>query len=314
MKSQKNYTYIGCDVAKAKIDIDTGTHKFLIENNEEGFRALFEKLPKNATPMLVCEHTGIYDKAFGEAAFKAKIAFAKVDPKRVRHFAKSEGFRAKNDRIDARIIRCFAEQKRPAAQKPVSENDRALRQCRNAVSLLTKSNAMTKILLESTTDSLARKALLKSISDNEKQIERLEKQIEKLIRANPEKSALFDAFVQVYGVGAKTAAVLLTALPEIGTLPRTKISALVGVAPFDSQSGSRDGARHCTGGRISVRNALYMACVCAVRKTGSPLRALYLRLRLDKQKPFKKALVACMRKLLIHLNSIARQTRKNALA
>ncbi len=159
---------IGCDVAKAKIDIDTGVQKFLIENNEEGFRTLFEKLPKNSEPMLVCEHTGIYDKAFGEAAFKAKIAFAKVDPKRVRHFAKSECFRAKNDRIDTRIIRCCAEQKHPAAQKPVSENDRALRQCRNAVSLLTKSNAMTKILLESTTDSPLRSRYLRLRFDKQK--------------------------------------------------------------------------------------------------------------------------------------------------
>lgn len=310
MKSQQNHHYVGCDVAKAKIDVDSGSEKVIVSNDAEGFAKLFRKLRRLDAPMLVLEHTGIYGNALCEAAEESGIAFARVDPKKVRHFAKSEGRHAKTDPLDAQIIRRFAEEKRPAPQRMPSKFAQKLRQLRNTIDLLSKNNAELRCQLEATEERFLRKTLEKVLSSNEKTIRKLEEECGKLLRSDTRSNALFESFTSVRGVGAKTASTLIATLPELGSLPRGKIAALAGVAPFDSQSGRHVGVRSCRDGRVRVRCALYMAALSAVRSPESPLHAQYLRLR-SSNKPFKVALVACMRKLLIHLNSLARNTLKN---
>lgn len=206
MKSQQNHHYVGCDVAKAKIDVDSGAEKFIVSNDEKGFVKLFRKLRGLDAPMLVLEHTGIYGNALCNAAEEKGIAFARVDPKKVRHFAKSEGRHAKTDPLDAQIIRRFAEEKRPAPQRMPSKFARKLRELRNTIDLLTKNNAQLRCQLEATEERFLRKALEKVLVSNEKMVRKLEEECGKLIRSDPRSNALFDAFTSVRGVGAKTAA------------------------------------------------------------------------------------------------------------
>lgn len=309
MKSQK-YTYIGCDISKAKIDINAGNKlRFVIKNAQEGFAELFEKIKKLNNPFLVLEHTGVYGEALCVWAQKKKIAFACVDSKRVREFAKSEGRRAKTDKLDAEIIRRFGEEKRPLAQQAITEERKRLRELRNAISILVKTNASLKIELETITEKSIRRSFQKIITHNEKQIARMEKQCLTLIRSNPQTAVLLDALLQIRGVGEKTALVLLTTLPELGLLSRQKLSALIGVAPLDDQSGKHFGKCYCYGGRSRPRTALYMASLVAIKDPSSHLGLFYRHLR-EKHKPFKVAIVACMRKLLIHINSTARECLK----
>lgn len=309
MKSQY-YTYIGCDVSKAKIDICIDKKKhFIVKNEHSGFTELFDKLTGIETPMLVLEHTGIYSEALCEAAQDAGIAFACVNPTRVRDFAKSEGAFAKTDKIDAEIIRRFGEEKHPRPQQAVTKEHKELRELRNATCILKKANVMLKTELESVQNRNIRNSIQKMIAANDKQIANFEARCLELLRANPKTKAVLESILEVRGIGEKTAIALLISLPELGRLSRNKIASLVGVAPQNKQSGTVEKKRFCLRGRAQPRTALYMASFSAIKDPNAHLGAFYATLR-ARNKPFKVAITACMRKLIIHLNSIARDALK----
>jgi transposase len=232
-----------------------------------------------------------------------------VDPKRVRCFAQAAGRRAKNDRIDARMIAQFAVTfGGPApAYDPAREVLAALLSARQDL-------IETHIQLTNQARHLqgrVRQALLRPIKPIKREVAKLERDIAATIAGNPEFAALAGLLNSVPGVGPTLTAALIAWLPEIGRLDRGKIAALVGVAPFDDESGEVRGSRHICGGRKQLRGVLYMAVLGAATHHNPVLKGFYVRLT-KAGKAAKVALVACMRKLLHILNTmVARQQAWN---
>jgi transposase len=295
---------IGVDVSKKKLDIAVDEQTFFtIDNNEKAFIEFLESLDMPLQGIhFVLEATGGYEKKFAHFLLSQSIAVSIVNPKRVRDFAKALGKLAKNDKIDAQVIRAFAKIADLVLLKRKSKADERLKSLIQRRKQLLKHQAVEKQYLETTTD----KDLVLSIQDFldtlSEQIESLDKTIQVLMEADDRYHARKQLVVAVNGIGERTASTLLVQLPELGQLSNKQISALVGVAPFCNDSGERKGKKMIWGGRKEVRSALYMPMLCAIQHNKT-IKAFYDRL-IAKGKIRKVAVIACMRKLLTILNAM----------
>jgi transposase len=250
------------------------------------------------------EATGGYEKPLAHFLQGQGVAVSIVNAKRVRDYAKALGLLAKNDVIDAKVIRMFADAVNPKLLPTVSDAQQALDAQVHRRDQLVKQRAMEKQHLETVGNKEAIRSIKRTIAFLDKEIARIEKTIKALIKTDPTLTEKVDRLSGVKGIGDITALTLIADLPELGQLTNKEISALVGVAPFCRDSGAQKGKRTIWGGRIQVRSILYMAALSAVQYN-PPLKAFYDRL-LVKGKTKKVALVACMRKLLIVANSMLR--------
>jgi transposase len=236
------------------------------------------------------------------------ISVAVVNPRQVRDFAKATGVLAKTDRIDARVLARFAEavrpEPRPLPTAEVKELEALLSRRRQIVDMLT----MEKNRLSIAAAERMKKELKKHIAWLEEALRRADDDIDKTIRKSPAWREQEDLLRSVPGVGPVSARTILAELPELGSLNRKKIAALVGVAPLNRDSGTLQGTRTCWGGRAPIRRVLYMATVAAVR-CNPAIRSAYTALRARGKKP-KVALIACMRKLLTILTAMVRDQRR----
>lgn len=299
--------YIGADVAKDSIELFSQELRLpsSIENSPKGFALLLKALKKSSKEIhLICEATGPYHKAFITALHHAKVALSVMNPRQVRDFARAAGRLAKTDKIDARILADYGARMNP---KPTSPPDPAFEKLALLTfrrrQLLEMRSAESK-RLQQTTDTFIRASISALISSLQKQIDAIDARIATLIRNTPALASKVERLIKVDGVGHTTAALLLAACPELGSLNKNQVAALAGLAPVCRDSGSMRGCRSIRGGRLSMRGALYMAALSASR-SNPILKPFYQRLR-EAGKPFKVAITALMRKLLIHLNSIAR--------
>ena len=236
----------------------------------------------------------------------AKLPVVVVNPKQVRDFAKATGSLAKTDRLDARLLALFGERIMPPLRMLPDEAQRALADLLDRRSQLVAMRAQEKARLATVT-AIARKNVQQHIVWLDKCIAKLDGDLQQRLRQSPvwcEKAALLES---APGVGQVTTFTLLARLPELGQLNRQAISALVGVAPFNDDSGKRHGARYIRGGRADVRCALYMATLSAITHN-KPIKAMYERLTAS-GKPFKLAMTACMRKLLTILNAMLKKNQ-----
>jgi transposase len=296
--------YIGIDVCKSSLDIhlrgsETG---FEVSNDEEGFVKLLSLLPPSETvKRVVLEATGGYERQVALCLAQAGYAIAIINPRQARNFAKAANQHAKTDRVDARLLAWFGE----AMQPPV----RPL-QC-EAQAQLDDLVSRRQQLVEMLSVERNRAAQLRGSAQRDveahikwlrERIETLEQEIEQHLHQSQPWQQQQQLLTSVPGVAKVVAATLLAALPELGKLSASKIAALVGVAPFNRDSGQMQGKRHIFGGRSAVRQVLYMATLVAVRYN-PPIQAFYDRLLLA-GKAKKVALVACMHKLLTILNSM----------
>lgn len=307
--------FVGIDVSSKHLDVAVLPEKkeLRVDNDAEGHLAIVEML-RGQLVLAVLEPTGGYERPLLAALVEAKIPVASVNPRQVRDFAKSRGKLAKTDRIDAMMLAYFAQANRPEPRGTPDEETRALE------ALVTRRRQ----LVDMRATEMARRALApEAIRLNiEKVIEFLSKEISetdhdlgKRIKANSKWRAKDEVLRSVKGVGDVMSRTLMALLPELGTLDRKQIAALVGVAPFNNDSGSKRGRRSCWGGRAAVRAVLYMAAIVAARHNPS-IAAVYQRL-ISRGKVVKVALVACMRKLLTMLNAMVRDGqpwRPSALA
>lgn len=299
-------TFVGIDVSKARLDVavrPTGAHCSFL-NNEEDLAKLVEMLrPVGEDALVVLEPTGGYEMAVVSALLEAKLAVAIVNARQVRDYAKATGKLAKTDRIDARVLAEFGEAVRPSP-RPIPDE-----QTRELEALVTRRRQLVDMCtMEKNRKALAPKVvrlqLDKTIEFIKQQIEELDKQLRKHIQSSPMWREKENLLKSVPGVGDVTARTLIALLPELGTLNRKEVAALVGVAPFNNDSGSRKGRRQIWGGRSPVRSVLYMATLTAVHHN-AVLRTVYERL-IQRGKQHKVALVACMRKLLVCVNAMVR--------
>jgi len=303
----QNGMLVGLDVSGKRIDgyVLPGGVELSVSNDAAGHAELCARLRDLGVSEAVCEASGGCERAMAGVLRKAGLSVRVVDPRRVRAFAEAAGRRAKNDRIDARMIARFAATfAGPApAHDPARDGLAALVAARR--DLIDGEIRVTN--QASHQQGLARRALLRVAQANRREIGKLEAAIAAMIAGNPEFAALAELISSVPGIGAVLTAALIAWLPELGRLDRRAIAALAGVAPFDDDSGETSGARHIAGGRKQLRGVLYMAVVAAATRHNPVLKAFYQRL-VGSGKPAKVALVACMRKLLHFLNTmIARQ-------
>jgi len=293
-------TLVGLDIAKGKVDaaIRSAATEATFANGPEGRQKLLSWLEEHGVDKAVMEASGGYERSWAALLANAGLEVVIVDPKRVRHFAKSSGQLAKNDPIDARMIAWFGE---VFADKtcgtPHDEDRQELDQLVTARQGLKRLQAHIDSWSEHEQPKIVHKihqVLLKAMAA---QLRRLEKVIVTKLQATPQFAHRAEIIESVPGLGDTTTAGLIALLPELGYVDRQAAAALLGAAPFDDDSGERRGQRHIMGGRKKLRNLLYMAVMGAATQHNPVLNAYYLRL-LARGKPPKVALMACMRKLI----------------
>lgn len=303
-KLNKNLNKVGVDVSKKKLDIKMNDNQFLtIDNTEKSFIHFLGKLDipiKNLH--FVMEATGGYEKKFASFLLSRSIAVSVVNPKRVRDFAKALGFLAKNDKIDAHVIRQFADVADLVLLTKKSDMDERLKSFVQRRNQLMRHQTIEKQYLETTADKEILASIRIFLDTLKEQIESLDKNIQKLMEADTSYSARKRLLTPVEGLGEQTVSAILVYLPELGQLTNKQISALAGVAPFCNDSGDRKGKKMIWGGRKEVRTALYMPMLCAIRYN-PVIKTFYERL-VAKGKIRKVAVIACMRKLLTILNAM----------
>jgi len=303
--------YIGIDVSKARLDVAVhdSAQCFSCDNTEAAVEALVKQMKELEPELIVMEATGGYERLCA-AMLAAGLALSVVNPRQVRDFAKSTGILAKTDRLDARVLAHFG-----AAIKP---EPRALPDAQQQLLdelMLRRRQIVAGLVAEKNRLGMARAdAVKKSLRESVRFYERLLADVDRQVGEHIERSPLWrareDLLRSFKGVGPVSSRTLIGDLPELGTLDRKRIAALVGVAPLARDSGKRKGTRAIFGGRGQVRAALYMVAITAIR-ANDPIRQFYQRLRAA-GKPAKVAIVACMRKILIILNAMVRtQSRWN---
>jgi transposase len=301
--------YVGIDTSKAQLEVAIGqTIAPPVDNTRAGIGTLIARLPKDVA-LVVIESTGCYSQLAANLLAAAGYRVAVVQPGRIKHYARSQGLLAKTDRIDARIIAQFGEHSPGLViyQEP-SEARKRLRALVDRRDQVVEDRVREENRLEACLDTTIQKHLKASIARLRKADVQLARHIDALIKADGEMSAIFTILESMKGVGSLTAANLLAHLPELGCVNRQEIAALAGVAPYNNDSGPRQGQRSIYGGRQRVRSAMHMAAVSASRHDEN-MASFYRRL-LDRGKPTKVALVAVVRKMLIKLNGLVADYRK----
>lgn len=299
-----NTTYVGLDISKCRLDSVVADGKPREDaNSPEGRAAFVKHVARLAKPRVICEATGGYEKAIVAALMEAGVEVCVVQPGRVRHYALAEGLLAKNDRIDARLLVRFGEKIQPRCEIRPDPSAQRLREMLEYRRILTDTIVETRNRLELATGYL-RDGLQTQIHTLEASIKQVDSDIDIHISSHSDLSSRAKRLRQLCGAGPVLAATLMAYLPELGQIDGKVIAALVGVAPHPNESGGRSKKRKVTGGRDSVRHVLYMAAVSAIRYNPI-LSAFYKRLRDQKGKPHKVALVAVMRKMINVLNRLA---------
>ncbi len=307
--------FVGVDVSKAILDMDclpvSAPQQF--SNDAEGIDALVRRLKGSAVERIVLEATGGYETAAASALAAAGLPVVVVNPKRVRDFAKASGILAKTDRLDARVLAAFGQVIAPPVRALPDAAQRELAELLDRRMQLVTMRAQEKARL-GTVLPVARRDIEQHIAWLDKRIGKFDADLRERLRACDiwkEKVTLLDS---VPGIGKVSIFTLLARLPELGALNRGQIAALVGVAPFNDDSGRRRGNRYIQGGRAEVRCVLYMATLTATR-CNPAIKQFFDRL-IASGKPFKVAMTACMRKLLTVLNMVLKNKEpwKNVLA
>lgn len=296
--------FVGIDVSKHRLDVHVrpSGEEWSVSNDAKGHEELVSKLTSLAPTLVVLEATGGYQGAIAAELGASKLPAAVVNPRQVRDFAKATGRLAKTDAIDAAALAHFAQsirpEPRPMPDELTLELQALVARRRQLIDMRTaESNRLDTCRMEP-----VRRSIQKIINVLTKQIERVDDDIDTTIKGSPLWREREDLLSSAIGVGPTTARTLLTQLPELGKLNRREVAALVGVAPFNDDSGKRSGLRRIRGGRGEVRSVLYMATIAAVRHNPQ-LRSMYQRL-LARGKLKKVALIACARKLLTILNAM----------
>ncbi|HFD40357.1 MAG TPA: IS110 family transposase [Anaerolineae bacterium] len=298
-------SFVGIDVSKEELEVyvrPEGT-TWTLHNNEKGIAQLVERLTCVAPTLVVLEATGGLERKPAYALVEARLPVVIANPRRTRAFARSIGLLAKTDRLDAQALAHFADAVRPEV-RALPDQERREISARLARRRQLRDNLTAERNRLHSAPSCTEKSLRKHITWLQDELENLEAEIDALIQANTQWQEQVERLATVQGVGRITAYTLTVELPELGKLNRKEIAALVGVAPFNSDSGKRRGKRAVWGGRAAVRATLYMAALSASR-FNPVIREFYQRL-IEAGKAKKVALTACMRKLLTILNAMVK--------
>ncbi|WP_339053800.1 IS110 family transposase [Arsenophonus endosymbiont of Crataerina pallida] len=310
--SQPNPLCVGIDVSKATLDIAASCDiaQFTVSNDSDGFDAIIAELRKHSVVLVLMEATGGLEATVACSLQAEGFDVTVINPRQSRDFARAMGYLAKTDRIDAKVLAQMAEviNRHPERERFIRTLPNAERQVLAAM-VVRRRQLITMLVAERnrlyTAHPQNRKSII-IIKALEDELARIDEDMNNHIRNHFKDLAA--RLSSIKGVGTMTVAALLAELPELGSLSRRAISALVGVAPINRDSGTMRGRRTIFGGRDGVRTALYMAALVATR-FNPVIKAFYMRL-LAAGKAKKVALVACMRKLLTILNAMLRKNEE----
>jgi transposase len=302
-------TAVGIDVSKDRLDVAVrpSGETFAVERNASGIDRLIDRLQALSPAVIALEATGGFEVVVAAGLAAAALPVIVINPAQIRAFAKAVGQRAKTDPIDAAVIARFAEATRPEPRPLADAATRLLADLiarrRQIVEMIgAESQREKRITLPRLRNSIRR-----VIAMLRKELSSLDREIDESVRGSPVWREKEDLLASVPGVGPVIARTLIAELPELGALDRKQIAALAGLAPFTRQSGKWKGKSFIGGGRASVRTALFMGALVAMRHNPL-LRAFFIRLR-SAGKPKMVALIAVARKLLTILNAIVRDRR-----
>jgi len=296
---------VGVDTGKTQLDIYVRPRgqAFSVPNTTAGIGDAIRQLKKLKPARIVIEATGRLELPFVIAAQKAKLTVCVINPLQMRRFAAAAGQYAKADHLDARIIAHYGDALRPEPTVLKAAKVQLISDL-----LARRSQLLDMATMEKNRLSILPKALHASLNRHLKQlsaeIKRIETLLDKHIDQEPEWQAKRDVLMSVNGVGKVLTYTLLSDLPELGTLNRKEIAALVGVAPMNKESGAYQGKRRIRGGRANVRKVLFMAIMSAMQ-SNPKLKRQYTAMK-EAGKPPKVAMVACMRKLITILNTMVK--------
>ena len=293
--------YVGLDIAKLSLVMDLAGQSHTLDNHTKGHAQLLKQL-RSRQVHVVCEATGGYEQPVVRCLQAAGVPVSVVEAGRVRHFARAQGQRAKTDPIDAAVLSAYGQACQPVASTPPSDQQRQLadltQRRRQLVQLLTQERNH----IEHYTDRFRLRQARQLCRLLDKQIDECEQAIAALIDHDPVLQHKAKRLQAIPGVGPVVASTMLAEMPELGKLTPPTAAALAGVAPYNQDSGPKQGFRSIGGGRRTVRCALYMATLSAVRHDRI-LKEFFQRLIAAGKKP-KVALTACMRKLVILMNRL----------
>lgn len=297
--------WVGIDVSKAHLDVylRPSGQQFQLKNQASGIIEFIQQLQAFEIQQVILEATGGFELEVAQALQAQGFAIAIINPRQARDFAKASGKLAKTDRIDAAVLAHFGEAMQPAVTVLASAHEQTLQEA------VTRRRQLVEMLTaEKHRQSSLRGKMRQNVDEHvewlEKRIAQLDDEIEQLTQVQEQWRSHRALLTSVPGIGKVIATTLIAALPELGQVSDKRISALVGVAPLNRDSGKYRGTRTIWGGRANVRAALYMGTLVAVQHN-PVLKAFYARL-LAQGKAKKSALTACMHKLLRILNAMIR--------
>jgi len=310
-------TVAGVDVSLKTLDscVLPTNKRGTLPNDLVGVAALAQDFLAQGVTLVCLEATGGLERLLVKELQRVGIPVAVINPRQIRDFARALNRLAKTDRLDAHTIALFGERMRPSPSPPTTENAEKLQ------ALTTRRNQVSDVLVQErnrlarTWDDSMRRLIEQAIQLYEQQLQSLSEEIAKLLASDVQFQNTARLVQSVPGIGAVTAGAIAADLPELGKLNRQQVARLVGVAPINRDSGQLRGKRMTGGGRRTLRKALYMPTLVAI-KHNPKIRAFYLHL-LQKGKPKMVALIACMRKLLTLLNILVKSNqawRQNAAA
>ena len=303
MGTPARVVYAGIDVSKAQLDIDTypDAAPKQFANDETGRLAACAYLQSAQVRLIVVEATGGLESPLVALAASSGLAIAVINPRQARDFAKAIGVLAKTDKVDALVLARFAEAVKPPVRALKADEVLQL-----AAILTRRRQLIEMITAEGNRQASAATGIAKQIRQHiswlEKRLKEADDDLDQSIRSSPLWQHKAEIMQSIPGVGRVTATSLLADVPEIGTLNRREISALIGVCPYSRDSGKSRGRRSIWGGRARVRAVLYMAALVATRH--NPVILAFYQKLVGAGKPKKVAIVACMRKLLVTINTM----------
>jgi len=299
----KEKYYAGIDISKDYLDVAVLPSKEArrYPNDHEGMNKLVPWLKKLPVEIVVMEPTGGYEALAAAALSSKKVPIAIVNARQIRQYAKATGKLAKTDSIDALVMAEFAQAVKPEARQLPDQETKEIRAMVSRRRQLIEMITAEKNRLEMTSESIA-VGINEHINWLKKEVEDIDKDLRNRIEESPVWYAKDNLLQSIPGVGKVLSSTILGELPELGRLNRKQIAALVGVAPYNRDSGQMRGKRTIWGGRTLIRKVLYMATLASI--THNPvIKTLYNRL-VEKGKVKKVAIVACMRKLLVIMNAV----------
>lgn len=305
-------TFVGIDVSKHKIDIyvhPDATH-YTLENNLEGFKKLIAMLEKIKPTLVVFEATGDYEHELMMAIGKANIPFHRINPRWTFHYAKGCRKLSKTDRQDAETLARYAAEHSPKPHKIPTEREIELRDLLKLHRQVKEEKARWKTRLHQAKIDRVKQEIEATIRRFEEQLKGLEQEIDALIQEDPEQQEKMEIIDSVPGLADQTARTLVIEASELGALSDAEVASMFGVAPMNHDSGRHKGHRYIQGGRAVVRAALYKALVPTVTRGYNPVLTEYYKRLIAAGKPFKVAMIACVRKLAIILNAMLRNRKK----